>query len=338
MTVMVTGGAGYIGSHTCVELIRARHAVVIYDNFCNSHSEVVNRIGQITGVLPDVVRGDIRDGALVEETLAKFRVDSVIHFAGLKSVADSVRAPLDYYDANVLGTLKLIQAMQNAKVYRMVFSSSATVYGLPISLPFRENHSLLPVNPYGQTKLVIENMLTDLVNASDLFKVAILRYFNPVGAHESGLIGEDPNGVPNNVMPFIAQVAIGRRPHLEIFGNDYETPDGTGVRDYVHVMDVAAGHLKALERVKTHALTKVNLGTGNGISVLELVQAFGKASEMDIACEFAPRREGDIACFYACPDLATDILGWRAKRDLADMCRDAWRWQTANPEGYRTAS
>jgi UDP-glucose 4-epimerase len=335
MTVMLTGGAGYIGSHTCVELIREGYSIVIFDNFCNSHDEVLNRIKHITGITPAVVRGDIRDRDLLEKTLVRYKCNAVIHFAGLKSVADSVDKPIDYYDNNVVGTLRLVQAMQNTDVRRLVFSSSATVYGEPVHLPFKEDHPLSPVNPYGRTKLIIEDMLSDLVASSDSFKVAILRYFNPVGSHESGLIGEDPNGVPNNLIPYIAQVAVGLRPHLNVFGADYDTPDGTGVRDYVHVMDVAAGHLRALECLEKQRLIKVNLGNGRGTSVLELAHAFSKASGKDIPVVFAPRRGGDIACSYACPDLAQQTLGWRATRNLDDMCRDTWRWQSSNPHGYK---
>jgi len=336
MTVMLTGGAGYIGSHTCVELIREGHSIVIFDNFCNSDDEVLNRIKRITGITPAVVRGDIRDRDLMEKTLVRHKCNAVIHFAGLKSVADSVDKPIEYYDNNVVGTLRLIQAMQNADVRRMVFSSSATVYGEPVHLPFREDHPLSPANPYGRTKLIIENILSDLVASSDSLKVAILRYFNPIGAHESGLIGEDPTGVPNNLMPFIAQVAVGRLPHLTVFGADYDTPDGTGVRDYVHVMDVAAGHLRALECLEKQRLIKVNLGTGRGTSVLELAYAFSRACGKDIPMVLAPRRDGDIACCYACPDLALQTLGWRAKRDLNDMCKDTWKWQSSNPHGYKS--
>ena len=267
--------------------------------------------------------------------MIKHRCRAVIHFAGLKSVADSVVHPLEYYDNNVLGTLRLIQAMQDTNVPNLVFSSSATVYGEPTSLPLKEDHRLLPVNPYGRTKLIVEEMLGDAVSSLSSFKIAILRYFNPVGAHQSGLMGEEPSGEPNNLMPYIAQVAVGRRPHLNVFGADYETPDGTGVRDYVHVMDVAAGHLRALEGLEKQRLIKVNLGTGRGTSVLELVQAFSKASGRDIPIVSAPRRDGDIACCYACPDLAQQTLGWRATRDLSDMCKDTWRWQSSNPQGYQ---
>jgi UDP-glucose 4-epimerase len=334
MTIMVTGGAGYIGSHTCIELMREGYSVVIFDNFCNSQREVLNRIERITGVSPAVVQGDVRDRDLLKHTMIKYQCSAVIHFAGLKSVADSVVQPLEYYDNNVLGSLRLLQAMQDTNVRKLVFSSSATVYGEPIALPLKEDDRLLPFNPYGRTKLMVEEMLSDLASSSDQFKIAILRYFNPVGAHESGLIGEDPIGAPNNLMPFIAQVAVGRRPHLNVFGTDYDTPDGTGVRDYVHVVDVATGHLRALESLEKQSLIKVNLGTGRGTSVLELANAFSRASGKDVPIVFAPRRDGDIACFYACPDLAQRTLGWLAKRDLNDMCQDTWKWQSGNPLGY----
>ena len=334
---MVTGGAGYIGSHTCVGLIRAGYSVVIFDNFCNSHEAVVNRIERITGTSPALVRGDVRDQDLIEKTLATYHCSAVIHFAGLKSVADSVKHPIEYYDNNVLGTLRLIQAMQSSNVDKFVFSSSATVYGQPISLPYREDHPLSPMNPYGRTKLVIEEMLSELALSSASFKVAVLRYFNPVGAHESGWIGEDPNGAPNNLMPFVAQVAIGRRPYLSVFGKDYDTPDGTGVRDYVHVMDLAAGHLRALECLDRERLIKLNLGTGRGTSVLELVQAFGRASGRDIPLVFASRRDGDLPSYYANPNLARQVLGWTATRSLDDMCKDTWKWQSNNPHGFGSA-
>jgi UDP-glucose 4-epimerase len=334
MTIMITGGAGYIGSHTCVELIRAGHSVVVLENFCNSQEEALKRIRLITGVAPVMVRGDVRDRELVQATLEKYQCSAVIHFAGLKAVGDSVARPVEYYDNNFVGSLRLVEAMQNAKVRKLVFSSSATVYGEPLSLPFKEDHSLLPVNPYGQTKLMVEQMLSDLAASDSSFEIAILRYFNPVGSHESGLIGEDPRGVPNNLMPFIAQVASGRRPHVNVFGKDYDTPDGTGIRDYIHVTDLAEGHLKALNHLDRERFFKVNLGTGRGTSVIELVQAFSKACGKDIPLVYAPRREGDIACFYACPDLAERMLGWRAERSLAEMCSDVWRWQNKNPEGY----
>jgi UDP-glucose 4-epimerase len=335
MTILVTGGAGYIGSHACVELITRRYPIVILDNFCNSQPEVLQRIERITGVSPAVVRGDVRDSDLLKATLLKHRCRAVIHFAGLKSVAESVVRPLEYYDNNVVGSLRLIRAMQDADVHDLVFSSSATVYGEPITLPLKEDHRLLPFNPYGRTKLMVEEMLGDLVASSGSFRIAILRYFNPVGAHESGLIGEDPSGEPNNLVPFVAQVAVGRLPHLNVFGTDYDTTDRTGVRDFVHVMDLAAGHLRALECLEKQRLIKVNLGTGRGTSVLELARAFSEASGRKIPIVSAPRRPGDIACCYASTDLAEQTLGWRATRDLHDMCKDTWRWQSNNPFGYK---
>jgi len=336
MTILVRGGGGYIGSHTCVELINNRHSIVILDNFSNSRPEVLERIERITGIPPTVVRGDVRDSDLLKATMIKYQCHAVIHFAGLKSVGESVAHPLEYYDNNVVGTLRLVQAMQAANVCKLVFSSSATVYGEPTELPLKEDHRLLPFSPYGRTKLMVEEMLGDLASSSNSFKVAILRYFNPVGAHESGLIGEDPSGKPNNLMPFIAQVAVGRLSHLNVFGTDYDTPDGTGIRDYVHVMDLASGHLRALECLeKNHDFLKVNLGTGCGTSVLELVHAFSEASGKYIPVVFAPRRTGDIACCYASPEFAAQSLGWRATRDLEEMCKDSWRWQSHNPHGYK---
>jgi UDP-glucose 4-epimerase len=334
MKIMVTGGAGYIGSHTCVELITSGYSVVIFDNFSNSQAEVLKRIERITGMAPAVVRGDVRDSELLRSTMVEYRCQAVVHFAGLKSVANSVASPLEYYDNNVVGTLKLVQAMRDANVPRLIFSSSATVYGEPITLPLKESHRLLPINPYGRTKLIIEEMLDDVIDSSNALNIATLRYFNPVGAHESGLIGEDPIGEPNNLMPIIAQVAVGRRPHLTVFGADYNTPDGTGIRDYVHVMDVAAGHVRALECLEKQRRIKVNLGTGLGTSVLELAKAFSRASGREVSIVFAPRRKGDIDCCYASPDLAQQTLGWRANRDLNTMCDDTWRWQSGNPQGY----
>ena len=331
---MVTGGAGYIGSHICVELMRAGNSVVIFDNFCNSHREVVNRIKAITGISPAVICGDVRDRGLLTNTLATHRCDAVIHLAGLKSIAESISDPVRYYDDNVIGALGLVQAMRDTGVDKLVFSSSATVYGEPVCLPLREDHPLSPNNPYGRTKLIVEHMLGDVAISHGSLRIAILRYFNPAGAHESGSMGEDPLGMPNNLMPFLAQVAVGRRPHLTIFGGDYDTPDGTGVRDYVHVMDLAAGHLRALEALELQNQFTINLGTGRGTSVLDLVHAFSTACGKHIPIVVAPRREGDVPSCYACPDLAQRILGWRATRDINEMCRDAWKWQSNNPEGY----
>jgi UDP-glucose 4-epimerase len=332
MTIMVTGGAGFIGAHTCVELIRAGYSVVVLDNFCNSHGEVLNRIKRISGVLPVVVRGDVRDREAVVNALEAHRCSAVIHLAGLKSAADSFSRPLQYYDNNVLGTLSLIQAMQRVGVEKLVFSSSAAVYGEPMSVPIKEDHALSPLSPYGRTKLIVEQMLGDITSGS--VRTAVLRYFNPVGSHQSGLIGDDPRAASDNIMLALADVATGRRSHLNVFGNDYETSDGTGVRDYIHVMDLAAAHLRALQCVERRNPIKLNLGTGRGSSVLELVRAFSRASGKDIPLVFAPRRDGDVSCAYACPDLARRVLDWRATRDLDEMCADAWKWQSNNPGGY----
>ncbi|MGM5025759.1 UDP-glucose 4-epimerase GalE [Tardiphaga sp. 862_B3_N4_1] len=334
MTVMITGGAGFIGSHICVELIQAGRNVVVYDNFCNSHPEVINRIRRITGTAPEVVKGDVRDVEALISALSAHRFSAVIHLAGLKSVADSVTSSAEYYDCNVVGTLRLAQAMQQTGVRNIVFSSSATVYGEPDVLPLREDHKLAPFSPYGRTKLQAEELLSDIAHSLPPLNVAILRYFNPVGSHESGLIGEDPNGVPNNLMPYISRVAIGRLPVLNVFGNDYPTSDGTGIRDYVHVVDLAAGHVAALDHVHKQKVLKVNLGTGRGTSVLELVDAYTAVSGRTIPFAFAPRRAGDIASYYASGDVAEEALGWRARRDISDMCRDAWNWQQKNPNGY----
>ncbi|MGM4918976.1 UDP-glucose 4-epimerase GalE [Tardiphaga sp. 813_E8_N1_3] len=334
MTVMITGGAGFIGSHICVELIQAGRKVVVYDNFCNSHPEVINRILRITGTAPDVVRGDVRDVQALMSALSAHGCSAVIHLAGLKSVADSVSKSAEYYDCNVVGTLRLAQAMQQTGVRNIVFSSSATVYGEPDVLPLREDHKLAPFSPYGRTKMQAEELLSDIAHSQNPLNVAILRYFNPVGSHESGLIGEDPHGIPNNLMPYISRVAIGRLPVLNVYGNDYPTLDGTGIRDYIHVVDLAAGHIAALDCVDNQRVLKVNLGTGRGTSVLELVDAYARASGKVIPVTFAPRRPGDIASYYASGDFAEETLGWRARRDISDMCRDAWNWQQKNPNGY----
>ena len=336
--VFITGGAGYIGSHTCVELLNAGYEVTVFDNFCNSQPEALARVERITGQAPKLVQGDIRDRAALVAALAQSGATAVIHFAGLKAVGESVQQPLAYYDNNVVGTLRLLEAMSDCGVKTLVFSSSATVYGDPQRLPLSEDHPLSSTNPYGQTKLVIENMLRDLHQSDPTWRLSLLRYFNPVGAHASGLIGEDPQGTPNNLLPFVAQVAIGRREFLNVWGDDYATPDGTGVRDYIHVVDLALGHLKALERLQQHTECQaINLGTGVGYSVLDMVRAFEQASGQPVPYQVAPRRAGDIAACYADPALALSLLGWRAERGLDAMCADAWRWQSHNPQGYTPA-
>ncbi len=337
--ILVTGGAGYIGSHTCLELLAAGHAVTVFDNFCNSQPESIRRVERITGKPLPVIRGDIRDRAALEQALRTSGAKAVIHFAGLKAVGESVERPLSYYDNNVTGTVVLLEAMQACGVLTLVFSSSATVYGDPQRLPLTEDHPLSATNPYGRTKLVIEEMLRDLHRSDPRWRIAILRYFNPVGAHASGLIGEDPQGTPNNLLPFVAQVAVGRRAYVNVWGNDYPTPDGTGVRDYIHVVDLALGHLKALERLDQHAECRaINLGTGVGYSVLDMLRAFEQASGKPVPYQVAERRAGDIAACYADPAQAIELLGWRAERNLQVMCSDAWRWQSGNPNGYGAAA
>lgn len=334
--ILVTGGAGYIGSHTCVELLNAGIGVTVFDNFCNSDPEALARIERITGRKPGLVRGDIRDRAAMAAALRSCNATAVIHFAGLKAVGESVEQPLAYYDNNVVGTLRLLEAMGECGVKTLVFSSSATVYGDPQRLPLTEDHPLSATNPYGRTKLMIEDILRDLHRSDPSWRLALLRYFNPAGAHASGLLGEDPQGVPNNLMPYVAQVAVGRRDHLTVWGDDYPTPDGTGVRDFIHVVDLALGHLKALERLRGHAeCFAVNLGTGTGYSVLEMVRAFEKASGRAVPIKIGPRRAGDIASCYAQPTLARDLLGWKAERGLDAMCTDGWRWQSGNPLGFK---
>ena len=334
MTILVTGGAGYIGSHTCVELLAAGEEVVVFDNLSNSHPEALRRVEQITGRTLAVVEGDIRDQAALEAALRRYGCRSVIHFAGLKAVGESAEKPLAYYDNNVIGTHRLLSAMQNCGVDTLVFSSSATVYGEPQQLPLTEDHPLSATNPYGRTKLFIEEMLRDFHAANPSWRIGILRYFNPVGAHDSGLIGEDPQGIPNNLMPFVAQVAVGRREQLQVWGSDYPTHDGTGVRDYIHVIDLALGHLKALERLNEPQCFSVNLGTGIGYSVLDVIKAFEVASERNVPYQLSQRRPGDVATCYANPGLAERLLGWKAERNLSAMCRDHWRWQQRNPQGY----
>lgn len=337
--ILVTGGAGYIGSHTCVELIHAGVPVTVFDNFCNSHPEALARVERITGRPVSLIRGDIRDREALVAALRQSGARAVIHFAGLKAVGESVEQPLAYYDNNVDGTLRLLEAMGECGVKTLVFSSSATVYGDPQRLPLTEDHPLSATNPYGRSKLMIEEMLRDLHRSDPSWRIGILRYFNPVGAHVSGLIGEDPRGIPNNLMPYVAQVAVGRRDALNVWGNDYPTPDGTGVRDYIHVVDLALGHVRALEALARlmppETLLTVNLGTGRGYSVLEIVKAFEAASGRPVRYKIAARRPGDIAACYADPARAADLLGWRAVRDLAAMCADAWRWQHMNPGGYQ---
>lgn len=333
--IFVTGGAGYIGSHACVELLNAGHEVTVFDNFSNSSAESLARVQRITGKSLTLVKGDIRDGSALAKTLADSKATAVVHFAGLKAVGESVQKPLVYYDNNVTGTLRLLEAMQQCAVKTLVFSSSATVYGDPQQLPIPETHPLSATNPYGQTKLVIEGILRDLFQSDPTWRIGILRYFNPVGAHPSGLIGEDPQGMPNNLMPYVAQVAVGRREILNVWGNDYSTPDGTGVRDYIHVVDLALGHLKALEYLgRSSQCLVLNLGTGVGYSVMDMVRAFEKASERRVPYKIAPRRAGDIASCYADPTAACELLGWRAEHGLQAMCEDTWRWQSANPTGF----
>ena len=333
--IFVTGGAGYIGSHTCVELLNAGHDVTVYDNFSNSSVESIARVQRICGRNVHLVQGDIRDGDALTKALSDSKATSVVHFAGLKAVGESVQKPLLYYDNNVTGTLRLLQAMQACDVKTLVFSSSATVYGDPQQLPIPETHPLSATNPYGQTKLVIEGILRDLYQSDPTWHIGILRYFNPVGAHTSGLIGEDPRGIPNNLLPFVAQVAVGRREFLNVWGGDYPTPDGTGVRDYIHVVDLAIGHLKTLDYLaQGPQCVAINLGTGVGYSVLDMVRAFEQASGRPVPYRVAPRRPGDIAACYASPDAALQLLGWSASRTLADMCQDAWCWQSHNPRGY----
>lgn len=327
--ILVTGGAGFIGSHTCVALAAANEPFLILDDFSNSRRSVLERMGQITGVKPQCIEGDIRDAQLLQRIFQEYPVKEVIHFAALKAVGESVREPLRYYDNNIAGTVTLLQAMQNADVKTMVFSSSATVYGDPASLPIREDFPLSATNPYGQTKLMMEQVLADTA-ASELgqWRIARLRYFNPVGAHESGLIGEDPQDVPNNLMPYVAQVAAGLRPALSVFGDDYPTPDGTGTRDYIHVTDLAAGHVAALRYLRENpGVLTVNLGTGRPVSVLEMVRSFEKASGNPVPYQVVARRPGDVAQCWADPSLAEQLLGWKAVLDVDRMCADAWRWQ-----------
>lgn len=336
--VLVTGGAGYIGSHTVILLVKAGFKVVVYDNFCNSSREAIKRVEEITGEEIILVEGDIRDREALRNVFTHYPIDSVIHFAGLKAVGESVEQPLKYYDNNVVGSNILFEVMQEQGCKSIVFSSSATVYGDPAIIPVKEDFPISATNPYGRSKLFIEEMLRDVFVSDNSWKIVLLRYFNPVGAHESGRIGEDPNDIPNNLMPFIAQTAVGKREYLSVFGDDYDTPDGTGVRDYIHVMDLADAHVKALEKIRSFdQVMTINIGTGRGYSVLEVVKAFEKASGRTVPYKIAPRRAGDISINYADTSYAKSVLGWEATRDIDQMCEDSWRWQSNNPNGYKGA-
>lgn len=335
MRILVTGGAGYIGSHTSIVLLEQGHDVVIVDNLCNSKRVAVDRVEELSGKKVTFYQYDVCDEAKMREVFSKESIDAVIHFAGLKAVGESVAIPLRYYDNNLTSTLVLLKVMKEFGVGNFVFSSSATVYGDPASVPIREDFPLSTTNPYGTTKLMIERILTDCANADQNFHPVLLRYFNPVGAHPSGLIGEAPNGIPNNLMPYISQTAIGRLPELRVFGNDYPTRDGTGVRDYIHVVDLAKGHVAAIRHLMEHTGEAVfNLGTGQGYSVLEMVEAFQRVNQVSVPYRIAPRRAGDLAVCYADPSKSARELGWKAELGLEDMCRDAWNWQKKNPNGY----
>ena len=338
-TILVTGASGFIGSHTCVELLAAGFDVVAVDNLCNSAREAMARVERIAGTSVPFYAADVRDRAAMAAILREHAIDAVIHFAGLKSVGESVAQPLRYMDNNVTGTVALLEVLAAANVKRFVFSSSATVYGDPEALPIVETSRLSVTNPYGRSKLMVEQILADLVHADAQWQIGVLRYFNPVGAHESGLIGEDPNGIPNNLLPYISQVGVGKLKELGVFGNDYPTPDGTGVRDYIHVVDLALGHLKALARIAADTgVFTYNLGTGQGYSVLQMIRAFEAASGSTIAYQIKPRRPGDIAECWAEPHKARDELGWQAERGLEQMMADTWRWQSQNPNGYGPAA
>ena len=339
MKALITGGAGYIGSHTLIALSEAGYDFIVYDNLSNSSKESLKRVSNIINKDIEFVEGDIRDKQKLQELFSKYNIDSVIHFAGLKAVGESVEKPIEYYDNNVNGTLVLLSVMQEFKCKKIVFSSSATVYGNPATTPIKENFPVgATTNPYGTSKYMIERILEDIVISDSSFQAVILRYFNPVGAHKSGTIGEDPNGIPNNLMPFISQVAVGKREYLSVFGGDYDTKDGTGVRDYVHVVDLADAHVKALNYINSEQFniknSKFNIGTGYGCSVLDMVKAFEKASDKKVPYKIVQRRAGDIAKCFADSTLAKDILGWSAFKTIEDMCTDSWRWQSNNPDGY----
>ncbi len=337
MNILVTGGAGYIGSHTCVALLEQGHSVVVVDNLCNSSPEALKRVQQLTGKSLGFYQGDVRDEALLRQIFRENEIHCVIHFAGLKAVPESVAHPRDYYDNNVGSTLILTKIMEEAGVRRIVFSSSATVYAVSKTMPLQETCQTGSCsNPYGWSKYMSEQILSDIANSDPRWSVCLLRYFNPAGAHPSGKLGEDPQGIPNNLMPYITQVAVGRREHLNVYGNDYNTPDGTGVRDYIHVCDLAEGHVAAVGYAAEHTGCQVfNLGTGVGYSVLDIVHAFRKANNVPLPYVIGPRRPGDIDLYYADPGKSACVLGWKARRSLEDMCRDAWNWQKNNPNGYR---
>jgi UDP-glucose 4-epimerase len=336
MRIFMTGGAGYIGSHTLLEVLSENHEVCVYDDFSNSAPEALSRVGKLTNRQFKTVIGDVLDKTLLASALAEFAPDVVVHFAGKKAVGESVEKPLMYYENNVMGTLSLLRALEAAGCDRIVFSSSATVYGEPQYLPLDEKHPLSATNPYGQTKLMVENILRDWCAARPQASAVLLRYFNPVGAHDSGQIGEDPNDIPNNLMPYVTQVAVGRRERLQVFGSDYNTCDGTGVRDYIHVVDLARAHAAAISFVRAHkGCEAVNVGTGQGVSVLEVVRAFEAASGRAVPYDLVGRRAGDIATCFADAAKAQELLGWQTKRDLADMCATAWKWQSQNPKGYK---
>lgn len=335
MRVLVTGGAGYIGSHTCVELLTAGHEIFVIDNLCNGHVEAIERVRGLSNRALGFAEADVRDGNALNGVFDQFKPEAVIHFAGLKAVSESVAEPLRYYDVNVRGTVSLLEAMDRADCANIVFSSSATVYGDPEYLPYDEAHPKRPVNPYGRTKLIVEEILRDWTASDSARRATALRYFNPVGAHASGQIGEDPRGVPNNLMPYIAQVAVGWREYLSIFGDDYDTSDGTGLRDYIHVVDLAKAHVAAVERqTGLEPFEALNIGSGSGVTVLELVEAFERVSGKKIARKFTPRRDGDLPAFWSNPTLANHRLGWKAARNVDEMCRDTWAWQSNNPSGF----
>ena len=335
MAILITGGAGYIGSHTCLQMLDAGYDIIVVDNLSNSQFESIRRVKHISGMDFPFIKADIRDKNAMRDIFQNFDIEAVIHFAGLKAVGESNEKPQLYYDNNVVGSLNIFDVMSEFDVKTIVFSSSATVYGDPASVPIKESFPLNATNPYGRTKLMVEDILRDLHVADNTWRIALLRYFNPIGAHSSGLIGEDPNGIPNNLLPYVAQVAVGRLSKLRVFGDDYATHDGTGVRDYIHVMDLADGHVDAIDfLLKNQALITVNLGTGKGYSVMDVVNAFSKVSKTSIPYEILPRRQGDVAVNYADPKFAMQLLGWSATRDLEQMCADTWKWQSTNPNGF----